>query len=292
MTVDQKKIKISKELSDYIIPLTAEEFDQLEKNIIANGCRDPLILWKKDRDQLILVDGHNRYKICQRNGISFKVQEMSFPSLDHAKVWMVDNQMGRRNLTPDQLSYYRGLKYLSLKKEKGGYANVKQKGVNELHTTEILSDRFSVSESTIKRDSKFAEGLNIISRSNPKLKTRILSGESKVKKADVQMLASAQNKDRITIRNEADLYNKAKIIRDEILDEVESRIKNLESEKIKNAQKILQASEPVFLDKGDRVRRIKGNIISAINRAINKKDVKAIKELRHLIDELADLLFE
>mgnify|MGYP002336488951 CR=1 FL=1 len=75
---------------------------------------------------------------------------------------MVDNQIGRRNLTADQMSYYRGLKYLALKKAKGGYENIKSKGKTEISTSKFLSEQFNVSESTIKRDARFAEGLNTI----------------------------------------------------------------------------------------------------------------------------------
>ncbi len=285
-----KEILISKELKEFILPLNNEEFSQLEKNLLKDGCREPLIVWKKNDGQLVLVDGHNRYAICQIHGINFRIKKVGFPSLEDVKIWMINNQMGRRNLTPDQLSYYRGLKYLTLKKEKGGYENVKSKGKAELATAEVLADKFNVSESTVKRDAKFAEGLNIIGKSNPKLKAKILSGEVDVKKADIQTLANAKHSDKMVIKNEADLHNKAKIIREDLLSEVETRVRRIESEKIEKAQKILRDLEPAFLPKGDRVRKIKGMIISAINRAINEKDAQAIKELKKLVEKLADEL--
>ena len=203
---------------------------------------------------------------------------------------MIDNQMGRRNLTPDQLSYYRGLKYLALKKKKGGYANVKSKGHIETSTSEVVAKFFHVSESTIKRDAKFAEGINIVGRTNPKLKTKILTAETKVKKGDVQALSDAKNPDRITIKNEADLFNKAKAIKEEILGEVEVGLKNLQQKKIVDLHDEL-TSEPTFLDKNDKLRKIKGMILSAINRAINEKDIKAIKELKKLVERLEGELF-
>src|SRR5688572_1298322 len=206
-------LTILKELRDFIVPLSDEELFHLEASILAEGCREPLIVWKKNKTILILVDGHNRYKICEKHGLPFKVRKVEFKNLEDAKVWMVDNQMGRRNLTPDQLSYYRGIKYLSLKKRKGGYENVTSKGQKELSTSELLANHFHTSESTIKRDAKFAEGLNIISISNPLLKKKILTGEAKVKKADIQVLTSGKNAEKLIIKNEADLYNKAKRIR-------------------------------------------------------------------------------
>jgi hypothetical protein len=291
MAGQEMSITISKEIRDYIIPLTDEELYLLEQNILNEGCREPLIVWLKNEQQ-ILVDGHNRYKICQKHDIPFKIKKINFKDLDEVKVWMVENQMGRRNLNADQMSYYRGLKYLSLKKKKGGYENVKSKGQRDTSTSELIADQFNVSESTIKRDAKFAEGLNIIGRANPKLKMKILTGEAKVKKADVQMLPNAKNTEKITIRNEADLFNKAKVIRDEILAEVESNVEKIHSEKISKAQEVISMHEPIFQNREDRLRKIKGMIISAINRAINRSDANAIKELKKLIDRLADEIFE
>ncbi|WP_276372815.1 ParB N-terminal domain-containing protein [Chryseolinea sp. H1M3-3] len=291
LSVDQP-ITILKELREHIIPLGEEELFLLEKSLTEEGCREPLIVWEKNESQLVLVDGHNRFKICQKKNIPYKIRKIKLNSIEDAKVWMIDNQIGRRNLNPDQMSYYRGLKYLSLKKRKGGYDNVKSKGQSETSTSEVVASFFKVSESTIKRDAKFAEGLNIVGRTNPKLKAQILTGESKVKKGDVQALCSAKNPDRLSIKNEADLFNKAKIIKAEILEEVESGLKKLEREKSKNLQGEVKNSEPIFLDKSDRLRRIKGLILSAINKAINERDVKAIKELKRLIEKLEDELFD
>jgi hypothetical protein len=286
--VDPKKsITILKEIRDYIIPLGEEELYQLEQNILREGCREPLIVWIKN-DQQVLVDGHNRFKICQKNNIPFKIKKKDFKDLDEVKVWMVENQMGRRNLSADQMSYYRGLKYLSLRKKKGGYENVKSKGQNDTSTSEFLANHFNVSESTVKRDAKFAEGLNIIGRTNPKLKMKVLTGEAKVKKSDVQILAGAKNTEKISIKNEADLFNKAKVIREEILNEVESNVKKIHGDKIARAQEIMNTHEPMFVNREERLRKTKGMIISSINRAINKRDVNAIKELKKLIERLAD----
>lgn len=88
-------IRIDDELRDLIPPLTQEEYAQLEDNIVADGCRDPLVIWDGT-----LVDGHNRYRICTEHGLEFATVDMLFESRLHAKVWMRENQRGRRNLTP------------------------------------------------------------------------------------------------------------------------------------------------------------------------------------------------
>lgn len=87
-------IKIKPELRALIPPMTPDELTQLEKNILADGCRDPLVVWGDT-----LVDGHNRYEICTKHGVSFKTTSIDFESEAHARIWMRSNQKGRRNLT-------------------------------------------------------------------------------------------------------------------------------------------------------------------------------------------------
>jgi len=281
------KIIVSNKLREFIIPLSKEEFIQLEKNIIKEGCRDPLVIWNRNKKPPILVDGHNRYKICLKHGIPFGVKEIGFKDLTEVQLWMLNNQMGRRNLTPDQLSYYRGLRYLNLKKSRGGYDNVKLKGQNDVTTSEVIASIYNVSESTIKRDAKYAEGLNMIGKSNPRLKLKILNGDLDVKKTDVQVLTESKETNLI-IRNEADLFNKAKKIRKEAIEILERKVAKVYDEDLNKSQKILKEIEPIFINKDDKLKRLKGMIISAMNRAIIKRDATAASELRELISKLID----
>ena len=285
----KEEIRISEKLKNFITPLSKEERTQIEENILQEGCRDALIVWEKGKE-LILVDGHHRLEICQKHSLPYSLNKKSFKNIDEVHDWMIDNQLGRRNLTTDQLSYFRGLKYLSTKKKKGGYQNVEAKGQSGPRTSEILADEFKTSESTIKRDAKFAIGLNTVAKSNPELKQKILKGEAKVKKSDVQFIGQARGE--VKIKNEADLYNKAKNIRSQILSEVEDSIKQIEEKSIDVAREIIQGSEPLFIDKGDRLNKIKGKIISAMNRTIKEKDIEAIYELKRLIDKLEYEIFQ
>jgi hypothetical protein len=288
--VISKEIIISKELSDFIVPLGKEEKEQLKENILAEGCRDPLIVWE-NRDVYTLVDGHNRYGICIAHGIEYKIEIKDFNDLEDVKAWMINNQLGRRNLTQDQISYYRGLKYENIKKRKGGYTYVESKGQNEPSTSDKLASEFKVSESTIKRDAKFATGLEVIGKSNPKLKNKILSGEVKVKKSDIQTLSQLADKENIKIVNKADICNKAKQIRNETISQIEKELKEVNERKVEEAQQVLKQSDSLFLEKDERIHRIKANIISAINLAINKRDHDAIVKIKRLIDRLENELF-
>lgn len=286
MAVIGQSLTVLGELRDFIVPLDDGQLFQLEKNILAEGCREPIIIWKHN-NKFVIVDGHNRYGICRKNKLPFKTKQIAFKNFEDAKAWMIDNQMGRRNLTPDQLSYYRGVKYLALRKKKGGYGNVKSKGQNEITTSEMLANQFTVSESTVKRDAKFAEGLNIVGSSNPKLKNRILTGQARVNKADLQVLGSAKYPEKITIKNEADLYNKAKMIRDDLANEIEAGNRRVKQIKVDKAVATINEKEPTFLSREDRLRKTKARILSALNEAIRDRDPNAISVARALVDQLA-----
>lgn len=86
-------MKINEKFRSLIPPLAPEEYAQLEANIIADGCRDPLVTWNET-----LIDGHNRYAICQKHGIKFDTLKKGFKDEDEACLWIIDNAFGRRNL--------------------------------------------------------------------------------------------------------------------------------------------------------------------------------------------------
>jgi len=86
-------LKIDPEFQSLIPPLSEDEHSQLQQNIATEGCRDAIKIWRG-----IIVDGHNRYGICQKLGLPFGIQNMRFGSKDAAKEWIIDNQLGRRNL--------------------------------------------------------------------------------------------------------------------------------------------------------------------------------------------------
>ena len=88
-------ITIDKEFESLIPPLSPEEFQQLEENCVKEGIRDALITWNG-----ILIDGHNRFKIAAKHGLHWDEKRMEFADRDSAKVWIIDNQLGKRNLIP------------------------------------------------------------------------------------------------------------------------------------------------------------------------------------------------
>ena len=90
---------IDKEFENLLPPLSEEDYKGLEESIKADGCRDPLVVWGDT-----LVDGHNRYKICTQNGISYQIVKRDFPDREAVILWIISNQLSRRNLTAFQRS--------------------------------------------------------------------------------------------------------------------------------------------------------------------------------------------
>lgn len=87
-------ITIDEEFRALIPPLRDGELALLESSLTHEGCRDALSVWNG-----VLIDGHNRHAICQREGLTFKTKEIALADRNAAKLWIIDNQMGRRNLS-------------------------------------------------------------------------------------------------------------------------------------------------------------------------------------------------
>jgi hypothetical protein len=181
----KQSIMIDEELKSLIPPLSTEEKLKLEANIVAEGCREALILWNKD-EEYILIDGHNRYEICTRLQIPFKILEKEFEDKEAVKNWMISNQLGKRNLTELQKSYLRGLQYAAEKRKLGGIGvnqhnkSKVDKMSTQQKTIEKLAEQHFVSAKTIQRDEKFALGLNRLSENNTQFREDFLNKKVKV----------------------------------------------------------------------------------------------------------------
>jgi ParB-like chromosome segregation protein Spo0J len=156
-------IKIDPEFRDLIPPLSEVELDQLHSSLSASGCISPLIVW---RDHDILIDGHNRFTYCEENGIDFTVRQMRFTSREVAKNWIILNQLGRRNVSPDVAADLRGRLYISRKQSVGAPDGNENRRFqlcqsdtidNNETTAEIVARETGVSAATIMRDAKYAE---------------------------------------------------------------------------------------------------------------------------------------
>ena len=95
------ELTIDVEFQSLIAPLTPQEFDLLKAQILEQGCLQPLCVWKTEDKRRILLDGHNRRRICSEHNLPFNTVNIRLASRDHAKLWILEHQAGRRNLTDD-----------------------------------------------------------------------------------------------------------------------------------------------------------------------------------------------
>lgn len=167
-----------------IPPLRLEERQQLEANLITEGCRDPLVVWSAGR---VLLDGHNRFDICNEHDLPYTVVELDFDDREDAADWIDRNQLGRRNLNPDQYSLLRGRRHLRAKSQ--GKRTDKTSAQNEQKssdTAERLAKEHGVSRATIVRDGQFAEAVEVIKQVDPQIEAKVVAGSGPAKGAVVE----------------------------------------------------------------------------------------------------------
>lgn len=186
------KLQIDQEFQSLIPQLKTDEFEQLEKNLLDDGCRDALMVWNG-----VLVDGHNRYVICQKHNLSFSTKNIEFSGRREAINWIINNQLGRRNLDPAQSSYLRGKRYNVEKQEHGGtganrYTGL-QRGQNDpsVKTADRLAAEYNLSPKTIKRDGQYAEAIETVA-AVAKVNPQAIIGN--IDKSDVIAVAKAIQK--------------------------------------------------------------------------------------------------
>ena len=179
---------IDPEFRDLIPPLNEEELKLLEASIVADGCESPLIVWNG-----VIVDGHNRYAICRKHEIPFAIQEKDFSSRDDAMLWMLRNQLGRRNLN----DYQRGEMVLVLKRQLASVAEMKiragirstdnpgtnlSQGAEERKTLSQLAKLAGVSGTQMKKIDKLANS------ADEATKAKLRKGEVSVHRAYTDLL--------------------------------------------------------------------------------------------------------
>lgn len=199
-------IKIDPEFEQQIPPLKAEEFEQLEKNILEDGViLNPLILWNGT-----LVDGHNRYRIAEKHPhIRYTTVEKEFPDRYSVIAWICKNQLGRRNLNRKQYRYLLGRQYRA---EKVGHGGNRQTDRNDDgtftasyqndnlrsdgKTCDRIAKEHNISRCTVLRAGDFSAAVDYADEVAPGFKNQLLSGELTPSNKAVQAIAKAKPEDR------------------------------------------------------------------------------------------------
>jgi ParB family chromosome partitioning protein len=150
----------------FLLPaLSADEYAALRKSIATEGCRDPLVVWRGQ-----IVDGHNRFEICQAEGVDFDVREVEFADEDAAMDWIDANQIARRNLSPDDFRLAVGRRYNRTKRQDGGHGDQKSGGQNvRPNQAAAIAAESGVDERTVRRAGKLAEAVEHVQQAEPEV---------------------------------------------------------------------------------------------------------------------------
>lgn len=171
---------VDPEVKALLDPLSKEEYTLLDRAIWNDRrVRDKLIIGVVE-DQRILADGHNRLEIATRHDLPYDTEDRYFTNRNELYQWVIDNQLGRRNLTDERRAYYIGKEYQLAKQEHGGKRSSCQN--DNLKTAEKMAEKHNVSEATILRSAKFAKAVDTLPFP---AKEQVLSGQSGLTKSQV-----------------------------------------------------------------------------------------------------------
>ena len=195
-------LQINPEFKKLIPALTVDEFQQLEANCLAEGIRDAIVVWNG-----YILDGHNRYEIANKHGLQYRTVEKHFESETDAKIWMIYNQFGRRNLNAWQRSVL-ALELEDVFKEKAKENLSKSGGdkksgweispnpiIEPMETRKELAKIANVSDNTISK-------VKVIeAKATPEVKAQLSAGDmsinqayKEIKQEEKQSIVAAERK--------------------------------------------------------------------------------------------------
>lgn len=181
-----KELKIDPELRDLLPPITNEEYKQLEKNILKNGFDKnfPIMEWNG-----FIVDGHNRYDICKKNNVTdYTVGTLAYKTKEEVMEWMLDIQLGRRNLSPIQriavAEKYRPIYEKQAKKNKsingGDKKSELQNSSTPIKPENKIDVRAKLAETANVSTDTYSKGKKILDSDNDEVKEAVLSGDMSI----------------------------------------------------------------------------------------------------------------
>ena len=264
-------LKIDPEFSAQILPLSFEELQQLEMNMIRDGkLTDPIIVWNKT-----ILDAHNRYNILRKHSfIEYEIKEMEFSSRQEALIWICNHQLGRRNLTPErrkyligkryemekQVSQNRGNQYTSTKKDATDQNDPCQNKSGSHVTRQRIANETGTSEGYVQRAEKYMNGVEAADEAAPGAREEILNGQIKAADREICAIAKAPKEQRPEIvaelrkpKSERDKQlassTKSPSVKVESFDDDESRFLIGISKKVQGHKRALTESDQKALKK-------------------------------------------
>jgi hypothetical protein len=209
---------VNPEIAKVLRKQTKAERQKLEALILRDGIQDPIVVWQETGE---ILDGHNRVEIASGANahgeiLDYAIEEVSLPDLDTAIEYVLERQEGKRNATPQDLAYSRGKLYERRKKPLGTNrhnAEPEDKGAQNAHprpegkAAEDVGQDSGVDAATVRRDAEYSRAVDALTEVFGKdFQAHVLSGESKLSKSDVVMLAGELGKDDALLYSAAELW--------------------------------------------------------------------------------------
>ena len=197
----KKELRTDPQIAELLAPLTKDEMRGLLESIQEEGVRDPIVVWKGHD---IIVDGHNRYKICNDYDYPFETVERDFEDIDEVLAWVIKNQIGKRNVTEEQRVNLIGRLYSIRKKGHGGEregAGRKPEGYviessgealhlnNEPRTDEVVAKEVGVGSVTVRKYfQRYEVKQEIAEKTSPAVVLEVVRQPDKVTTAHLAVL--------------------------------------------------------------------------------------------------------
>jgi methylase of polypeptide subunit release factors len=177
----EMRLQIDETIRRVLMPLRDDELQLLEQSVLAEGIRDPLVVWKRADGTRILLDGHHRYQLAQKHGLDFSIVEMEFDDESHAVQWVLRNQLARRNLTDEQRTLLIGRLYnqMKLAPHRPPADNVVKLTTfsGAAATSRYVASLHGAGEKTVRRAAEFAKAVDAVAEVEPKAAEAILLGK-------------------------------------------------------------------------------------------------------------------
>ena len=211
-------LQIDECFKQLIPPLNSIEYKQLEENIVKDGCREPLCIWRNK-----IIDGHNRYEICTRLQIPFFTQEIELENKDKVMAWICANQLGRRNISEETRRYLIGKRY-ETEKNLGvkNYSGKNQHSENEVSATiyhkpqtqenrgltaERIGKEYNIAQATVRKYAHYAKTIDNLSKKEPELISDVLSGKVKISYENIAKLSKKPYKTVNNVKGQLSNHN-------------------------------------------------------------------------------------
>lgn len=284
-------LKIEPDFQSLKPPLSGETYEELELNIVCNGCREPIKVWGD-----YIIDGHNRYNICHEYEIEFKTEEIQLKSKEDAISWICADLLHNHKLPENYQHYLIGRKYLADRTV--GIMNIT--GTNQYtiesmerkphsgRTAAKIGSEFHISHSTVSKYLQYSKAIDRLKAEFPDFGRKILYEEIKVSQDNIILLAKKQGDEiKRIIANSAE---NGKVTTSDI----KGRVDHIEKAVIPVAVKATVKDMPAF-DPDAYVSSLTLTIpswISSIKRTAANSDIKtlSVKARCDLVKVLNDLI--